>query len=164
MKFLASPVITRSVEFGICDDRPPPSRPAYIDETDHSKWIAIVINTKPSPKTLSFSALDNVIELKRPDGTRDNICDGALFYEETIIFIELKQREYSGWVSSGYEQLKQTIAHFEASDEAKPFHSRMAYIANKDRPEAERGKMGIMEQFSRDTGYVLRIRNRVEIG
>jgi GTPase SAR1 family protein len=161
--FFTSPISTAAQDFGICDNVPPPHNPAYIDEINQPNWIAIVANTCPIAKTLTFCAIDNQIDLRRDDNTKEKICDALLAYEQTIIFVELKQREYSGWIATGYKQLKSTISYFEKSDESKPFTTKKAYIANKLRPNAEYGKMGIMDQFHRDTGYVLRIKNKIEV-
>lgn len=41
---------------------------------------------------VKFVPVDHCIELLKPDGTMDNRCDGCLFYEKTIIFVELKDK------------------------------------------------------------------------
>lgn len=80
--------------FGLCDNPSPAKDPAYIDETDGSKWIAVVENEERFPT--EFTAIDNCIDIKHSDGKMEKRCDGVLTYNATIIFVELKQRGAKG--------------------------------------------------------------------
>ena len=147
--------------FGLCDDPPPAKNPAYIDEVDGAKWIAVVENEDRYAAT--FTAIDNCIEIKREDGTMDKRCDGILTYNSTVIFVELKERAASGvaWVKDAEKQLKTSIGYFEATDKAEKYKDKKAYIANKEHPKSKDSQMRRMDQFFMDTGYVLRIVNRI---
>jgi hypothetical protein len=86
---------TNQYKFGLCDD--PNEDPAYIHIDDCSKWIAIVENNQEIE--VIFTAIDNCIEILRSDGTMDNRCDGMLTYNNHIIFVELKEKNYrNNWV------------------------------------------------------------------
>jgi hypothetical protein len=150
-------------KFGICDDPPPDSNPAYIDEQDGTKWIAVVENDNRYEVT--FTAIDNCIEIRRADGKAAKRCDGALTYGSTIIFVELKQRGAIGnaWVTDGELQLRTAIDYFEREDEANNYTLKQAYIANSERPKFKESQMKRMDQFFIDTGYVLRIINRIKL-
>ncbi len=63
--------------FGLCDDPLPSKNPAYIDEKDGSKWIAVVVNE--DRHKVIFTAIDHCIEIKREDGKMAKRCDGVLF-------------------------------------------------------------------------------------
>lgn len=76
-------------EFGLCDDPPPSVKPAYIDEEDQSKWIAIVKN--PGSKDVQFFAIDNCVPIFKDDGNMETRCDGLLKYANDVIFVELNQ-------------------------------------------------------------------------
>ena len=78
-------------KFGICDRPAPAAEKAYIAERQGQDWIAAVDNY-PQVK-VNFVPVDHCIELRRADGSMDNRCDGCLFYRDTIIFVELKQRK-----------------------------------------------------------------------
>lgn len=151
--------------FGLCDDPAPAKNHAYIDDVKEngSKWIAVVENENRYAAT--FTAIDNCIEIKREDGTMDKRCDGMLTYNSTVIFVELKERAASGvaWVKDAEKQLKTSIAYFEATDEAEKYKDKKAYIANKEHPKSKDSQMRRMDQFLTDTGYVLRIVNRIEL-
>jgi hypothetical protein len=84
--------------FGLRDDPAPASNPAYIDENDGANWIAVVVNEDRYP--ITFTAIDNCITVKNPDGKSAKRCDGVLTYNSTIAFVELKQRGAIGneWV------------------------------------------------------------------
>ena len=64
--------------FGLCDDPTPARNPAYIDETDSYKWLAIVKN--PSNKEVNFHSIDNCVTVLNQDGTMESRCDGILSY------------------------------------------------------------------------------------
>ena len=147
--------------FGLCDDPPPASNPAYIDETDGAKWIAVVVNEDRYEVT--FTAIDNCILIKRPDGKPAKRCDGVLTYNTTVTFVELKQRGAIGnaWVTDAEKQLRTTISYFESEDDAGNYNKNKAYIANSEHPKFKESQTRRMEQFFDDTGYVLRIENRI---
>lgn len=121
--------------FGLCDDPPPAKKPAYIDENDGAKWIAVVVND--DCYAVTFTAIDNCIDIKRTDGTMDKRCDGVLTYDTKVIFVELKQRGALGsaWVKDAEIQLRTTIGYFEKTDDAEEFTQKKAYIANSEHPE-----------------------------
>jgi len=149
-------------KFGICDDQPPlPKGPAYIDETNGSKWIAVVVNDPPIQ--VLFTAIDNCIDILRPDRKMDKRCDGMLSYNETVIFVELKETDMKGaeWIKKADLQLRTTIKYFEEERISDSFNIKKAYIANSERPKFRDSQQVRMEKFEEETGYVLRIENRI---
>jgi hypothetical protein len=155
--------ITNIKLFGLCDDPPPNSNPAYIDSVDGAKWIAVVVNDYNYP--ITFTAIDNCITILRPDGKMAQRCDGMLSYNSTVIFVELKERAQLGsdWIKDAEGQLRTTIGYFEASAEAANFSVKKAYAANSEHPKFRTNQIQRMEAFFEDTGYVFRIENRIII-
>ncbi|MFO5490953.1 MAG: hypothetical protein ACLBM6_00040, partial [Cuspidothrix sp.] len=103
---------TNQPKFGLCNDPPPSKDPAYIDIDDCSKWIAIVENNQEIE--VIFTAIDNCIEILRSNGEGENRCDGMLTYNNHIIFVELKEKNFrNNWVAKGEKQLKNTISVWE---------------------------------------------------
>lgn len=147
--------------FGLCDDPPPAIKPAYIDENDGTKWIAVVINE--AKHKVTFTAVDNCVEIEREDGKMAKRCDGILFYNSTITFVELKKRDSLGndWVIDAEKQLRSTISYFEDTEEADNYNKKKAYIANSERPKFKESQIRRMNQFLEDTDYVLRIEKRI---
>lgn len=147
--------------FGICDRDD--LNPAYLDESNGSDWVAVVENEYV--ETVCFTAIDNCIELKNTDGTMKRRCDGALSYSKTVIFVELKDRKIKGaeWIKVGEQQLRSTITSFEKTDEAETFTIKKAYVANKAKPIYRDSQMARMAKFKNETGYTLRIENRIKI-
>lgn len=90
--------VSKKKRFGICDTPPPPAKKAYINEANGRGWIAVVENFYRD--NVTFIPVDHCIEIIRPNGTMGNRCDGFLYYDTTIIFVELKQRNENGnqWV------------------------------------------------------------------
>jgi hypothetical protein len=147
--------------FGLCDDPYPAKNPAYIDENDGSKWIGVVVNDDCF--NVTFTAIDNCIVINRKDGKLDKRCDGILTYNSTVIFVELKERGAKGnkWVEDAEKQLKTSISHFENSDDTDNYIVKKAFIANSEHPKFKVSQKRRMEQFLNDSGYVLRIENRI---
>lgn len=137
--------------------------PAKIDEHDGTTWIAVVDNEYL--RQVTFTAIDHCIEIKRADGKMEKRCDGVLTYDNHIIFLELKESNKKGsdWVKEADIQLRITIGLFEESDDAIKYNEKMAYISNSERPRFRQGQISRMEQFLTDTGYVLRVENRIVI-
>ncbi len=148
-------------KFGLCDDPPPAKNPAYIDEANGAKWIAVVINDYEYYCT--FTAVDNCIDVRKPSGKPDKRCEGILSYNDTVIFVELKERGALGsdWVKTAEEQIRVTIGHFEGTDAAAEFTKKKAYIANSEQPKFKESQTARMEKFAEETGYILRIVNRI---
>lgn len=153
--------ISKEKLFGLCDDPPPAKNPAYLDETDRSKWIAVVVNAHNF--IVTFTAIDACIDIFREDGKMAKRCDGMLTYNNKISFVELKDRSPLGneWVKDGEKQLRATISYFEKTDQANDFLSKKAYIANKRHPEFKNSQLMRMEKFYSETGYVLRIEGQI---
>jgi hypothetical protein len=153
---------TNQPKFGLCDDPPPLENPAYIDTVDCSKWIAIVENNQEIE--VIFTAIDNCIEILRSDGTMDNRCDGMLTYNNHLIFVELKEKNYrNNWVVNGEKQLKNTINVFIANHDLAIYKYKKAYIANNKKPNFQSSQMGRMARFEAETDFRLIIRNTIEI-
>ena len=153
--------------FGLCDEQDN-KEPAYLDEENGAKWIAVVENEQL--KRIHFIAIDNCIDIWRDEVKKemDNRCDGMLWYEErTVIFVELKDRESkkdkNAWVEEGEKQLKRTIEYFEKTEQSGKFTEKRAYIANKAHPKFKESQLVRMKRFQQETGYTLRIENRIKI-
>jgi hypothetical protein len=158
--------ITKSSQrtFGLCDDPSPAENPAYIDEVDGEKWIAVVDN--PNQYKCIFTALDNCIDSFRADDTMEKRCDGVLTYNSSVIFVELKQRsDKKGrkWVNDAENQLRKSIEFCEDAGFCKPYRHKLAYIANSEKPKERSGQIERMNRFAKETGYVLRIQARIEL-
>ena len=158
--------VSNKKRFGLCDEQDD-KEPAYIDEQNGAKWIAIVENDEL--KEVHFIAIDNCIEIWRDEEKKemDNRCDGMLWYENTIVFVELKERESkkntNDWVKDGEKQLKRTIEYFEKTEQSNKFTEKRAYIANKTHPRFKESQLQRMKNVQEKTGYTLRRENRIKI-
>lgn len=144
---------TRNIKFGICDDPPPSTMPAYIKLYHPDDWIAIVQNQ--NSKEINFKAIDNCVQIFRPDGQLESRCDGMLFYENNLIFVELKDRASGGWLSKGREQITITIDHFRAIHNINSYDKVEAYVCNKQRPLALTNNNAEVQKFKDETGFLL---------
>lgn len=154
--------ITSKKRFGLCDHTPPPSSPAYLDETEGKKWIAVVHND--NCLEVLFTAIDHCILLTGETKPLEKSCDAMLRTDDTVIFVELKSRNEKGseWVKEGIDQLLSTIRFFEATGLSKGLIKK-AYVANNRRPYFRESQTSRMEDFRLKTGYILRIENRIKL-
>jgi hypothetical protein len=154
---------SRRKTFGLCDDPPPANNPAYIDEANGANWIAVVENE--SQQEITFTAIDNCIEILRSDGKSKQRCDGMLTYKTTVIFVELKDRNAQGnaWVEDAIPQLKSAIESFETTDMAQNFNKKLAYVCNRQHPKFKSTQQQRMDEFYTNTNYVLRIQGRINL-
>ena len=152
--------------FGLCDEQDNKG-PAYSDEKNKNNWIVEVENKEQ--KEVHFVAIDNCIEIRRDDDVTkmEKRCDGMLWYETSIVFVELKDRvskkNTNAWVKAGEKQLKRTIEYFEKTEQSNNFREKRAYIANKAHPIFKESQLQRMKSFKQETGYTLRIENRIKI-
>jgi hypothetical protein len=82
--------VSNNKRFGLCDEQDN-KEPAYLDERNGAKWIAVVENEEL--KKIHFIAIDNCIDIWRDEKKKemDKRCDGMLWYETSIVFVELKE-------------------------------------------------------------------------
>ncbi len=117
------------VRFGICDDQN--GDIAYTDTTDSDKWIALVEN--PNETQVTFTAIDNCVEILRGDSNQEKRCDGMLTYTDSIVFVELKA-VLKSWIPDATEQLETTIQHFIAHHDISVYRHKRAFACNKRHP------------------------------
>lgn len=154
---------TNNQLFGLCDTPPPPNNPAYIDLDSINKpgWIAEVDNINSIAVT--FTAIDNCIVIKRPDGTPESRCDGMLTYNNTVIFIELKNRMSDGWLGKARDQLITTINIFIANHNIGIYTDKRAHVANYQRPFFSRSFIGVINDIKKQTGFNTEVNTKIEI-
>ena len=102
--------VSNKKRFGLCDEQDD-KEPAYLDERNGAKWIAVVENDEL--KEVHFIAIDYCIEIWRDD------------------------------------------------DPTKM--EKRVYIANKAHPTFKESQLQRMKNFKQETGYTLRIENRIKI-
>jgi len=145
--------------FGICDNIP--HQRAYIDSLDGRKWIAVIQND--ARQSVTFTALDNCIEFNKVNGKKESRCEGILTYGETIIFIEAKERKGDAqtWAKIADKQLRNSITLIEAKINLDLFPIKKAAITNKLQNGAKEKHSVRIKKFYEETGYILRINNRI---
>ncbi|WP_462265737.1 hypothetical protein [Mucilaginibacter sp.] len=142
------------LEFGLYDDPDPAKNPAYIMEEEPEKWIGIVHN--PDQIIAHFYGIDNDVNVrvyKAPpnDNTWESNCEGMLHHRNNISFIELKEREGSGWLSKSTGQLINTIRLFAAQHSLDQFDDVNAFVCNSLRPRSNANHTNQMQRFMDET-------------
>jgi hypothetical protein len=146
--------VTQTTEqvFGIYDDQHPAKNPAYLVFVDIDSWIGIVEND--SAKEVTFTAIDHCIEIIDSEGER---CDGMLTYDSTLVFVELKDRNSSGWLGKAKDQLENTIKLYKREVGLGDYNRFYAQIVNKQRPYFANMSITLAQEFEDNTGFILRV-------
>lgn len=136
--------------------------PTEIRLTNEETWNAVVLNN--DRKDLTFKAIDNCIDVLRPDGQTDSRCDCMLTYDSTILFIELKNKRES-WQSEGLEQIESIVKIMIAQNPKYyyNFTKHKAIVANKRHqfPAFQESNLEQRQYFS--SKYRMRIQFEAEI-
>lgn len=151
--------VTNNTHFGICDDKP--HQRAYIDTEDGKKWMAVVQND--SNQEVTFTALDNCIEFNKATGKKESRCEGVLTYNNTILFIEIKERSGNAksWAKDADDQLRNSITLIESKINLDKYINKRAAIINRLQTRSNEKHTVRMKQFKEETGYVLRVNYRI---
>lgn len=152
---------SNKAEFGLCDDPPPATNPAYIDEVDDSKWISIVKNSKI--KEIEFIAIDACIDIRKSDGSLESRCDGLLSFDNSLIFVELKSREGGQWLKKGREQITITVNNFKLNYNINQYDNVFGSVCNSLKPQSHSGHAANIQQFYDETGLILKSDRNIEI-
>ena len=140
--------------FGLCDDAPPSEKAAYIDDNNTSKWISKVSN--PTNKNVNFYAIDNCVTIMKADGiNKESRCDGMLHFDNSVLFVELKMRGSSGWLTKARSQLTNTLNKFQLDNNLSDFDKVEAYACNGLRPLAIQGNNTELQKFKDATGLIM---------
>ncbi len=148
-------------KFGLCDDPPPATEPAYINENNCRQWIAVVKN--PQSQTVKFYAVDHCVPIYKEDGNMESRCDGILSYLNNLIFVELKERKKGQWFKKGREQLTVTIKRFKSECDLNTYDRVEAYVCNSLKPLSNMGQMENIQRFKDETGLSLKSQRIVNL-
>jgi hypothetical protein len=152
---------SKRLRFGLCDDTPPPVRPSYIDETDSTKWIGIVNN--PDRKNIEFYAIDNCVDIRKPDGNIESRCDGMLHFDNNLTFVELKAQGNRKWLTKARSQLTITIEKFKEDYSLTDYDKVEAYACNSLKPAANPAYITEIQKFRDDTGLLLHAQQEINL-
>lgn len=153
--------ITNSRNFGICDDKP--HQRAYIDEIDGQRWTAVVRNHYG--RQIVFTAIDNCTEFNKANGSKEIRCEGILTFDDTIVFVEIKERKGDAktWAKKADDQLRNSIRIIQARVNMNAYVVKKAYISNRHQKNLNESHAVRAKRFQQETGYILRVENRINI-
>lgn len=143
--------------FGLYDDPDPAKNPAYILENESDKWIGIVEN--PQEITAHFYGIDNDLSVRIYKDSPNNQawesnCEGMLHHGNYLSFVELKERQYSGWLSDATGKLINTIKLFADQNSLDQFDDINAFVCNKLRPRSSSNHTNQMQRFIDETEFL----------
>lgn len=150
--------ITTEKHFGLIDSEE--KTPAEISAVNPENWIAIISNEEQ--KEVTFTAIDNCIEILRADGNTESRCDCLLQCNDNLDFIELKEVS-KNWITSGIKQLQKTITIFSENYELTVFKRKRAFLANRKHPNFQYSHKEVMQKFKNETKFRLIICNEIKI-
>lgn len=144
--------------FGICDNETDKD-PAYVDRENEDKWIAVVENKTDKP--INFTAVDNCIEVFRPNGSMENRCDALLTNADHIVFVELKNQG-DNWIAHAVDdQLQTTIDYFKDNHDIGKYRFKRAFACNRRRPFFRVSYKEKMDAFYKKNGIRLSLEAKI---
>ncbi len=154
----------KDLEFGICDPAPEEKRPAYTttNASGPHKWCAKVNN--PASEEIIFIPIDNNFDFRDSEGQKESSCDGMMLLEKhsSLCFVELKNKRKQ-WITEAVDQLKATIAKFNANHDYKLFTRRLAYACNRRKPLVNNSHREQQQEFKRETHFTLHLSYNIDI-
>lgn len=152
--------VKRDKLLGICD--PEGEIPAYTTPLHGAdKWNATIEN--PDCMDILFVPIDKNIPVLRPNGDKEETCDGMILYENSISFVELKDVRVPGWLSKAISQLERTIEIFCQNHNYKDFKKRRAFAANCRHPQFQCSCRERLQEFKNRTKFTLYPQARINI-
>jgi hypothetical protein len=146
--------LTNETVFGIIDNPP-----ATLSFENSNSWNVWVDNEKE--KNIIHTAIDDCLNIPDTEGER---CESMITYENTIIFIELKDRDGGRWAGKARNQLINTIKLFKRDSNLKGYTKLYGHIANKQRPHFKSGGKKFSQEFEDATeGFILRVSEILKI-
>lgn len=152
---------TNAVRFGLCDDRAEEKQPAYLDQTNESKWWATIQN--PNGKNITFKAVDYCVDVYRTGNELIKRCEGFLMFGNKIIFIELKNRGYGSWLKDAREKFEETILAFNSNYPNNDFEILEPVVANKMQYKTHQNLMIQREKLKDKIGLEFQLKNTITI-
>lgn len=143
---------SEEITFGLRDDSTDKvKKPAYIKEQELDSCQGIIKN--PDTIRADFYGLDDLKILKAvPNETEtESLCDGLLKHRNSLTFVELKGRAYSGWVSTATTQLINSVRLFSANHELNEYNTVEAFVCNSMRPHATQNHAVQLQRFKDET-------------
>jgi hypothetical protein len=145
--------------FWIIDDNTEPDEPAYLQEHAPFYETVTVMKEGNCDYEVHFKAIDKCVIFPAPaPGADGSICEGLLFFDDWLIFLEIKDNDQQGYAETAKNQLSRSIKVFGASHPAHLAASsvRKAYIANNDKPKAPNFSQTEIDKFEfQNAGFEL---------
>ena len=120
---------TNESRFGLSDENAHKREPAFLDLNNELNWDATVLN--PENKEVTFKAVDFCVDIFREGRDLIKRCEGFLFYENKILFVEVKRGKTGRWLSDAREKLQETISKFKESYPGGEFEILEPVVSNK---------------------------------
>ena len=144
---------TSETVFGIYDA--PPATLSFKNPDDWNLWV-----DNGYAKEITHIAIDDCLGIPGTEGER---CESLITYENSLMFIELKDRDGGKWAAKARDQLINTIKLFKRDVGIDDYKRLYAHIANKQRPHFKAGGSSFFQQFEDETGFILRVSDVLKI-
>ena len=120
---------THATRFGISDRNAHNRHPAFLDTEDENIWDIVIEN--PVGKYVVFKAVDFCVDIFRSENQLIKRCEGFLFFEKKILFIELKNARTGRWLIDSREKFQETILKFRENYPENEYEILEPIVSNK---------------------------------
>lgn len=149
--------------FGLSDRNSDKKEPAFIDIADENCWDLTVENL--SNKEITFKAVDFCVDIFRVGDNLIKRCEGFLYYENKIIFVEIKNRPKSRgrWLSDAREKFEETILKFKESYPDNQYELLEPVLSNRLFPRVHQNEMIEKRRLKDAVGLDFQVRTTITI-
>jgi hypothetical protein len=152
-----------NAQFGICDRDSGKRKPAFVDINNKNKEIWDVIVENSEEKDITFKAIDFCVDIFRKAKELIKRCEGFLFYENKIIFLEIKNRTHGRWLADACEKFIETITKFKENYPDNAFEILKPVIANKCFFRTHQNEMVQKQRLKDNIGVEFQIKHTIHI-
>lgn len=152
---------TNAILFGLCDDRAKEKQPAHLDQTNEKKWWATIEN--PKSKNITFKAVDFCVDIYRSGNEPIKRCEGFLFFDNKILFFELKHRHYRGWLPDARMKFEETISAFKQNYPDNEIEILEPVVSNKLQYKTPQNLMIEKQKLKDKIGIEFHLRNSITV-
>jgi hypothetical protein len=153
---------TTNVElFGLSDSNSDRREPAFLDIGHVDIWDILVHNR--NRKDITFKAVDFCVDIYRVGNELIKRCEGFLYYDNKIQFVELKNRKKGRWLSDAREKFEETISRFMVAYPDQGFEILDPLVSNQLFPRVHQNEMVQKRMLKDSIGLQFRVETEIVI-
>lgn len=153
--------------FGISDAKSDAKEPAFVSFENEEDWDLTVEN--PQSKEVTFKAIDFCVDFYREEQNeigqlmQKKRCEGFLYYDDQLIFFEIKNRQNGDWLSKAVAQFIEPIPEFQKAHPELPYKIQKPIIVNRKHGRNNQSESINKKKMHEVFGFDFQVKNTITI-